>query len=326
MSRRGALTTAGERVFIETEPAWVSRLIDECAGPELRPDELLPTANILVERNRRRFEANGWFQLTRGAWSGDRALMMRNVCASGFDLLLRWRTDRPHFGFRWRPPLRERAASSIMRARARLLARAALVHYPALWMASTRGRVPLHVSACVVGDESVVLAGASGMGKSTLISRELSAGARIVSDNLCVSDGTTVWGVVEPLRIEGGTGRRMPHGRREAAGADRLASLVPDRLLVLRRGQGSELVVRECEPEAAVRALIASTYIAGELRRYWGFAATLATATGWGPIHPSIEGVARALASSVPCVEAVLPRLAGVRLGDLLSESQRASA
>ena len=56
------------------------------------------------------------------------------------------------------------------------------------------------------------------------------------------------------------------------------------------------------DPADAARALVAGTYAAGELRRYWAYAATLALATGRGPAHPPIDAIARALAERVPCV------------------------
>jgi hypothetical protein len=41
--------------------------------------------------------------------------------------------------------------------------------------------------------------------------------------------------------------------------------------------------------------------MAGELRRYWAFGATLAAASGLGPALPAVEGVARRLAAALPC-------------------------
>jgi hypothetical protein len=68
--------------------------------------------------------------------------------------------------------------------------------------------------------------------------------------------------------------------------------------------------------------LITGTYMAGELRRYWAFAATLAAGTDLGPSHAPVEAIARQLASRLPSVEIVLPRKPGVRLADLLSQME----
>jgi hypothetical protein len=89
--------------------------------------------------------------------------------------------------------------------------------------------------------------------------------------------------------------------------------------VVLRRGLDVSFEVRPCDPEQAARSLVTGTYTAGELRRYWAVAATLAAATGVGPAHPAIEAVARRLASHLPCVEILLSRQPGTRLADLLN-------
>jgi hypothetical protein len=129
-----------------------------------------------------------------------------------------------------------------------------------------------------------------------------------------------VWGLVEPLRVEGGAGRRMSFGRSEAPLPGRVKALVPDRVIVVRRGGGESAELRTCPPDMAARALVAGTYMAGELRRYWGLAATLAAGTGLGPAHPPVEGVAHELCHRLPCAELLLPRKpGGTRLADALS-------
>jgi hypothetical protein len=75
---------------------------------------------------------------------------------------------------------------------------------------------------------------------------------------------------------------------------------------VLERGPRTE-VARIGAPEAA-RSLAAGTYAAGELRRYWAFAATLALGTGIGPVHPPVTAIAAGYADRSPCLR--------VRVGD----------
>jgi hypothetical protein len=58
--------------------------------------------------------------------------------------------------------------------------------------------------------------------------------------------------------------------------------------------------------------------MAGELRRYWPLAASLAAATGQGPSAPGIEVVADRLASRLPCLELTLPVRPGPRLAAML--------
>jgi hypothetical protein len=142
---------------------------------------------------------------------------------------------------------------------------------------------------------------------------------------MCTSDGYQAWGLVEPLRVEVGSGlprgsggRRMPHGRRETRWPGRVASLAPDGLVVLRRGTGDSPVVRPLDAEQAARVLVTGTYMAGELRRYWQFASTLALGTGVGSAHAAVEAVAERLTGRLPCWEVVLARTPGARLATLL--------
>ncbi|MGA7911971.1 MAG: hypothetical protein WCC30_10565, partial [Candidatus Dormiibacterota bacterium] len=64
------------------------------------------------------------------------------------------------------------------------------------------------------------------------------------------------------------------------------------------------------------------TYMAGELRRFWGFAATIAAGTELGPAHPPVERIAGILASRLPCAEIVLSREPGPGLAQLLSRME----
>jgi len=277
------------------------------------------TLTVAVEDGREAFGTRGWAVLTRGAFARDGELLATDICGSGFDLHLRASPEEAAFTLRWRPSPRALLLHQALRSRFHLLARAVLLQYPALWWAGVHGRAPLHAPACTAGPATPLLAGPGGVGKTTLLGRELAAGGTATSDNLSVSDGTTVWGLVEPMRADGLGGRRMPHGRGEARMPNRVPELQPDRVVVLRRGQGDAPTVRHCTPDTATRALVAGTYIAGELRRYWSYAALLAAATGLGPAHPPVEQVAAELAGRLPCVEVVLARTQGASLAELLS-------
>jgi hypothetical protein len=296
----GYLHTAGEALVFDTALPWVGELIAEGSAGELAQTcEWEPTVSVQIEAARRPFDTRRWDFVTRGVWAHGGEVVVANACTSGFDLHLAVDDDRFRFTYRWRPPFRDRAASRVLRSRFHLLARAVLMQYPALWVAATRGRVPLHASACVVGARKTLLTAPSGVGRSTLL---LQAGAHETSgDNLAVGDGTTVWGLVEPMRVEGAGGRRMPHGRNEAAVDGRVDSLVPDALVVLSRRQGRESAIASCSSLDAARSLVTSTYMAGELRRYWAFAAALSAATVIGPPHPPIADVASAFAARLSC-------------------------
>jgi len=185
-------------------------------------------------------------------------------------------------------------------ARSRQLTLLTLLAYPAMWWAVRNGRAPIHGSAFETSGRTVLVVGASGVGKSTVFQQELSAGSRPLSDNLSVTDGITVWPVAEPMRIEGHRGTRAPHGRIEESIRSRLGEASPSVIVVLRRGTGA---VRRLDPAATARALVAGTYMAGELRRFWSFTATLAAATDIGPSHPPVATVAESLARALPGVE-----------------------
>jgi hypothetical protein len=317
---RAGLDTAGERLMVESSLGWVADLIEEGAGGELRPlHDPAPSMLVRVEPERKPFETRGWRPLTRGAWERDGEVVIEDACTAGFDVRVRCEDEYVELTYRWRPPLRSRAAAWLLRSRFHLLARAVLIQYPALWVAGSRGRAPLHASACEVEGSVALVTAPSGIGRSTIVLDELRAGALSTGDNLAVADGETVWGMVEPLRIENGSGRRMPHGRREARVTGRVEALTPDQLVVLERGPEDEPSLQPCDSDTAGRRLAASTYMAGELRRYWAFAATLSAGTGLGPAHPPVMEVASAFASVLPCFRLVLGAPGRRRLSDLLA-------
>lgn len=311
----------GETIAVRSALRRASSIITTCADgtlSELPAESRSRTATlrVVVEADRRPFETSGWTRLGREAWHRAGMVVAEDVCTSGYDLLFRIEDGVPTFRYRRRPPPRTRLANGALPSRGILLARSALLHYPVMWWAGTRGRAPVHAPAVTTGGTGVLLAGVGGVGKTTLVRTELASAGAATGDNLSVADGTTAWGVVEPMRAEGGSGRAMPHGRREAHVSRRVASLRPDRVVILRRGPARR--VAPCQPEDARRTLVASTYAAGELRRFWGFAAILAMGTGLGPAHPPVEAVAATFTRRLPCTSVELPSLAGVALADLL--------
>ena len=326
---RSVLMTAGERIEVTCRHGWLAGVLKEGAVGGLTQSDASsrPDIRVTVEDTSAAFDTSGWDVLTRDAWRRPGQVMVRDACSSGLDLLVTTGEPTLDVVARWRPPLTGRAASAILRSRSRLLIRAVLLQYPALWRSQQRGRVPLHASVCTVGSDqgrTVLIAGPGGVGKSTLINAELARGAIATSDNLCVSDGRTAWGLLEPRRVsagEGGSkqGRRMPHDRREVPWTSRVDELVPDLLLVLRRGSAKTTTSAPCDPDEAAKSLVAGTYMAGELRRYWAFASTLALGTGVGDIHPKVDHVARTLTAGLPCREVTLGAFPGTPLGSLVS-------
>jgi hypothetical protein len=300
-----ALSTAGERVVVDCPLPWLMRLLTDSTGGELtaaQPDG--GTVHLRVEASRRPFSYDGWHLVGRGCWASPPSVLIFDACSSGFDLRVEPRGDTLHVVARYRPGIRTRAISVLGRTRFRLLTAQTLLHYPALWWASTRGRVPLHVSVTSLGGTATMIAGPGGVGKSTLLAAGLGQGEIATADNVCACDARTAYGLAEPLRVHGTGGQTTTHGRVERPLLGRVASLDPDRLVVLRRGSPWAATTGGPVPrDAAARSLVAGTYMAGELRRFWSFAATLALATGIGPAHPDVAGIAASLTARLPCAE-----------------------
>jgi hypothetical protein len=319
------LVTAGESLAVTSSLEWVSELIAEGAGAALETGaDADATVCVHVEADRKSFTNDGWQLLSRGAWQRGGEVVLENVCTSGFDLHLGCKSGRAEFTYRWRPPSRDRVAARVLRSRFHLLARATLLQYPVLWWAGTRGRAPLHASGCTSSDGPALVTAQSGVGRSTLIMAETRAGGWTTGDNLGVGDGVSFWGLTEPARVQGGTGRRMPHGRQEAVLPNRVAALDPGCVVVLVRGAEAASATA-CDPEFAARALVTSTYMAGELRRYWSFAAALAAGTSIGPPHPPVAEVAACFAEGLPCFSLALGRTPRACLGKVL-ETGRVAA
>lgn len=316
-----AVTTAGEHVAVDCDVAWLSTLLAQAAAGELAetagPGE---TVRLQVQADRRPFGRDGWELVGRGAWAAPPRVLIEDACSSGFDLQVEPRGPVLHVAARYRPAPLTRAANTLLGARFRLLAAQTLLHYPALWWASVRGRVPLHVSVTAGADGVTMIAGPGGVGKSTMLAAGLKQGERATADNLCACDAHHAYGVVEPLRVDGGRGRAAAtHGRSEHTLPGRVPSLEPDRLVVLRRATGPRASAGPLSSAEAARELVAGTYMAGELRRFWAFAGTLALATGLGPAHPDVLGIAVSLADRLPCFEVRMAHGSPAPIGDLLS-------
>ncbi|MFG1912006.1 hypothetical protein [Kribbella sp. NPDC048928] len=313
--------TAGQRVALYGPDTVVRSLVTMAGGPERSglSSADLPNVVLSVEDTRQPFGTRGAEVVTRGAWAVDSGqVVLENVGGSGFDQ--RWTIDEDGLRVvsRRRPSYQESVAAKLLPARHRALSSQVLLHYPALWFAMLQGFAPLHVSVVEVGGVAVLLAGPGGVGKSTLVARALADGARATCDNLAVCDGSTAYGVAEPLRTLTGSGKRAAHGRREQAWEHRVRSLPPELVVVLRRGTQAEPELRELAPAEAARGIAAGTYAAGELRRFWSIAAIVASATGCGPVHPPIDEVAARLTNRLPCLELRLAKEPGLGLAGLL--------
>ncbi len=322
------LRTAGVSVLVADRTRHHADPLARAAG--VGPGTESPTGpdaeahvRVVVEPDRRPFDTTAMRPLTRGAWSGGGGVVLDNVGGSGFSQAWRVVADREvEVRTRWLPGPLEQGAR-LARSRFHALRSQVLLHYPALWTAGLAGLVPLHVSVLELDGVTVLLAGPGGVGKSTLVAGALAEGARVTCDNLAASDGTTAHGVREPLRLDTPVdtlpaGARTTHGRREHLWTGASASAAPDLVVVVRRGSRPE--VRTLTPAEACRTLVAGTYAAGELKRFWPLTATLGLGTGRGSVHPGVEDVARRICAERRCLELRLGPTPGPGLSDLLGD------
>ena len=317
------MRSAGMVVEVEADGSWAELALEACAGQEMSAGtSAAGDVRIRIETGRTEPLArhDTLRPLTRGAWSDGSTVVMADACGSGLDLALVPHADHLEVIASPRPSWRHRVLGVAAPDRRVLLHRAAALQYPALWWAGVMGRVPLHASAATVRGCALVFAGPGGVGKSTLLATVDPATDVRVSDNLCVSDGREVHGVLEPARRDAGSGRRMPHGRREGPWSRLGESLEPRAIVVLRRGQQAAAApeLRRIQPASAARELVGGTYAAGELRRYWSFAATVGLGTGLGPVHPPVAAVCDELAARTSAFELHLPSPPSLSLRDVV--------
>jgi hypothetical protein len=333
----GRVATAGEEVAIDYEGARMQRLLELAIGQPLAApadpvptnaaatdavpaDAVPPSVQVSVQASRDPFDVRRLRPVTRDACSDGAVTVLHNACGSGFDLQIRIDDERSclEVTARYRAAPALRAANAVLSRRFVLLAGQTLIHYPVLWRAGWRHRVPLHIAALASSAGTPLIAGPGGVGKSTVIMHAGADGVSPTADNLCVGDGIACFGLVEPLRIAASGRPGTSHGRADTVLNTRTPVLVPDRVVALYRGTRTR--IESIKPDQAARYLVGGTYAAGELRRYWQFAATLALATGRGPAHPPVTETSVAYCDSLPCFRVEvgdgdrvsLPELCGV--------------
>lgn len=181
----------------------------------------------------------------------------------------------------------------------------------AAWVHTLRGRAVLHASAVLYEKGAIVLAGRSGLGKSTLTALCCAAGAQLIGDDVVVlqksPEGVASTGLGAQVRLRPQArgiadlfdpplhdSRLTADGRLAirptcAATEDNLVSAV----VLPRPGRGrSEVSLQRLEPVPALLALLANARV-----------------SGMKPAHlqRAYFEVASALAVSVPVLEACVP-------------------
>jgi hypothetical protein len=166
-----------------------------------------------------------------------------------------------------------------------------LVYYPCWWwLEQMRDVHPIHAAAVATDAGAILLAGASGVGKSTLaVALAMSPGARLLSDSFVLQHGDEVWAVREPILLDAWSRRWLGTGVDQLAtidghfGLKRRGYQMPlQRLtdggrvaLLLFPRRTSESYVRRISTEQAHHRLSAADLMINDLRRYWAFAAVL---------------------------------------------------
>jgi len=184
-------------------------------------------------------------------------------------------------------------------------------------MEQTRGFHPIHAAAVLTEEGTVLLAGPSGVGKSTLaVALALTPGARLLADSFVVQRGREVIGVREPVLIDAWSRQWLgtcPEGLREIEwryGLGRVGVHVTPAHTAA-HGQAGLLLfpyraraphVRPLEGAEAYQRLSAVDMIINDLRRYWAFAAVLEQLAPGG-LMARREAQIAALTAAVPCYE-----------------------
>lgn len=172
-----------------------------------------------------------------------------------------------------------------------------LVYYPCWWLSEVRGTGhPIHAAGVETPLGVVLLAGASGVGKSTLsIALAAEEDCRLLSDSFVLHRGKQVIAVPEPILLDrpslawlGPRGQiLLPMGERylldrrgfhvqpekRSPGGNVFAILFPRR--------GPRTYMRAMDPRLAHQWLSAANLMVNDLRRYWAFAAV------WEQLKPA---------------------------------------
>jgi len=166
-----------------------------------------------------------------------------------------------------------------------------LLYYPCFWwLERSQDWHPIHAGGAELPEGIVVLAGPSGVGKSTTVTG-LAAhpGARLLSDTFLLHRGAAVRAVPEPLLLDAWSRRwlgeqaarlqPMAHDYSLGRGgfhwpSDALSPGGAVRLLLLPQRAAAHGVRRLDAAEAQGR-IRATDLIVNDLRRYWAFAAVL---------------------------------------------------
>jgi len=219
---------------------------------------------------------------------------------------------------RFRESLQGGAALAALRQRRYPTLLSYLVYYPCWWwLEDVCDFHPIHAAGVATDHGVVLLAGASGVGKSTLATALAATGSyRILGDSFVLHRGAEIRPVHEPILLDEWSrdwlgprqaelipiahpymlkraGYTLPAQRRASGGTATL-------LLFPRRAPKS--YVRPISADRAHQHLSSGDLIINDLRRYWAFAAVLEQLRPSGLVARREAHLAE-LTASVPCYE-----------------------
>jgi hypothetical protein len=193
-----------------------------------------------------------------------------------------------------------------------------LLYYPCFWVLErTRDLHPIHAAGVELDGHIVVLAGPSGVGKSTLVTGlAAEPQARLLSDTFLLHCGATVCAVPEPLLLDAWSQRWLGEGAghlqriahryclsrdgfhwpaaRQSRGGTASVLFFPQR--------SNAHYVRPLSAANAGSRLSASNLIVNDLRRYWAFASVLELIDPTPLVRAREESITR-LTSDTPAFE-----------------------
>jgi hypothetical protein len=222
-----------------------------------------------------------------------------------------WRRDYLRRALFWRQgrALRERRFTTLLYY---------LVYYPCWWwLEHVRDLHPIHAAGVSTDAGVILLAGASGVAKSTLaVALAIQPRARLLSDSFVVHNGTEVLAVREPVLLDAWSrrwlgecgaalqaidGRYLLNRRGYTLPAEQWVDGGRAAMLVLPR-RSMETYTKRLSPEQAHQRLSAADLIVNDLRRYWAFAAILEQLAP-GTLMARREAQIARLVAEVPCYE-----------------------
>lgn len=194
-----------------------------------------------------------------------------------------------------------------------------LAYYPAMWWLENHAAThPLHAAGVAGERGAIVLAGPSGVGKSTLTVALTAAGGNPLSETFLLHRGRDLVAVPEPVLLDTFSQRWLGDGaaqlgrapgsfvfERDGFHLEHNVRQAPAAAIVLPR-RASPAGIAPLTPAVAHRRISGGHQLVKDMRRYWAFAAAfenLGSASEAEALMLQRERALAALVAAVPCWE-----------------------